>query len=68
MEDVERLIDIFNLPPKYRTVLQLFYYEGYSVKEIAKIMKISEKTVTSQLCRARKRLKIEMEVGEYAGA
>ncbi len=66
-ENVEKLIDIFDLPPKYRTVLQLFYYEGYSVKEIAKIMKISEKTVTSHLCRARKRLKVEMEVEEYAG-
>jgi len=66
IEDVQKLIEIFELAPKYRTVLQLFYYEGYSVKEIAQILKISEKTVTSQLCRARKKLKLEMEAGEYA--
>jgi RNA polymerase sigma-70 factor (ECF subfamily) len=45
------------LPPKYRTVIYLFYYEEYSVKEIAEILKIRESTVTTQLNRARGQLK-----------
>ncbi|MGN0622256.1 MAG: RNA polymerase sigma factor [Porcipelethomonas sp.] len=61
IEDAVRLIDIFELSPKNRTVLQLFYYEGYSVAEIAKILKISTGAVTARLTRARKKLKLEME-------
>ena len=35
------LTEIVNfLPEKYRTVIHLFYYEGYSQKEIAKILDI----------------------------
>lgn len=60
-EEQQKLIDIFNIPPKYRTVLQLYYYEGYSEKEIAEILKIAEKSVAMQLYRARKKLKNEME-------
>lgn len=65
IENRQRLIDIFRLSPKYRTALQLYYYEGYSEKEIADILHIAEKSVAMQLYRARKKLKIEMEVSEY---
>lgn len=61
IEDAIRLIDLFELSPKNRIVLELYYYEGYTVGEIAKILKISENSVTSRLSRARKKLKIEME-------
>lgn len=61
IEDAVRLIDLFELSPKNRVVLELYYYEGYTVGEIAKILKISENSVTSRLSRARKKLKIEME-------
>lgn len=61
IEDAVRLIDIFELSPKNRVVLELYYYEGYSVNEIAEILKISVNGVTSRLSRARKKLKIEME-------
>lgn len=61
----QKLIDIFNLPPKYRTVLQLYYYEGYSEREIAEILKIAEKSVAMQLYRARKKLKNEMEAANH---
>lgn len=61
IEDAVRLIDLFELSPKNRVVLELYYYEGYSVSEIAKILKIGENSVTSRLSRARKKLKIEME-------
>lgn len=65
IEDAVRLIDIFELSPKNRTVLQLYYYEGYSVTEIAKILKISVNGVTSRLSRARQKLKLEMEAAEH---
>ena len=46
-----------NLKPKYRTVIYLYYYEGYSVKEVAHILKIPQATVMTQLKRARAQLK-----------
>ena len=64
IEDAVRLIDVFELSPKNRTVLQLYYYEGYSVTEISKILKISVNGVTSRLSRARSKLKLEMEAAE----
>jgi RNA polymerase sigma-70 factor (ECF subfamily) len=54
-----------SLPVKYRTVIHLFYYEGYSTKEIAEITRQKDSTVREQLSRARKMLRIFME-GEYA--
>ena len=61
IEEAVKLIDLFELSPKNRTVLQLFYYEGYSINEISQILKISVNSVTSRLTRARKKLKMEME-------
>ena len=51
------------LPPKYRSVVHLFYYEELSVAEIAAATKQKETTVKSQLFRARERWK-EMLKGE----
>lgn len=48
---------IKSLPPEYGTVIHLFYYEGYSAKEIAQILNISVTAVTSRLSRGRRRLK-----------
>lgn len=45
------------LPDKYRIVIHLFYYEDYSVSEIAKLLHCREGTVRSQLSRGRKLLK-----------
>ncbi|MCL1824254.1 MAG: RNA polymerase sigma factor [Oscillospiraceae bacterium] len=45
------------LKPKYRTVIYLHYYEGYSTKEIAGILKMSQTAVTTQLNRARNQLR-----------
>jgi RNA polymerase sigma-70 factor (ECF subfamily) len=54
------------LKPKYRTVLYMHYYEGYTTKEIANILKIPQMTVLSQLKRARDQLKkIIMEEEVY---
>lgn len=42
------------LPAKCRIVIYLFYYEGYSSKEIAEILHIKEATVRTRLVRGRK--------------
>lgn len=47
---------VFKLPIKYRTVVHLYYYENYSIKEIGKILKVNENTIKSRLSRARKEL------------
>ena len=48
---------VMELPAKYRSVIHLFYYEGYSTAEIAEITGRSETAVRTQLSRARKLLK-----------
>lgn len=56
-EDGELLALVKTLPTKYGEVIHLFYYEGYSVKEIADILSISQTAVTSRLSRGRTKLK-----------
>jgi len=55
---------VLALPTKYRTVIHLFYFEGYSTAEIAEITTQKETTVRQQLTRARKMLKDEFWEGE----
>jgi RNA polymerase sigma-70 factor (ECF subfamily) len=47
---------IQDLPPGYRTVFNLYAIEGYSHKEIADMLGISEGTSKSQFARARYQL------------
>ncbi len=49
--------EVLKLPLKYRTVIHLYYYCGYSVDEIAKIQKMNPSTVKTHLSRARTALK-----------
>lgn len=49
---------VLELPPGYRTVFNLYAIEGYSHKEIALQLGISENTSKSQLSKARNALKI----------
>ena len=49
--------EIMKLSKKYSIVIHLYYYEGYSVKEIAQILRISESNVQIRLMRARNKLK-----------
>ncbi|WP_294411963.1 sigma-70 family RNA polymerase sigma factor [uncultured Ruminococcus sp.] len=48
---------VMSLPKKYRTVIHLFYYEEYSIKEISVITGDKETAIQTQLYRARKKLK-----------
>ena len=54
---------VLNLPMKYRTIIHLFYYEGFSIKEIASILHTNENTVKTRLSRAREQLKRKLEGG-----
>lgn len=48
---------VLALNPKYRVVLYLHYYEGYTTAEIGKLLHISQSAVTTRLARARNLLK-----------
>ena len=48
---------VMNLDKKYRVPILLFYYENYSTTEIASILGIPEKTVSTRLFRAKAKLK-----------
>ena len=61
LEQNEILIKVLSLPQKYKTAIYLYYYEGYSSVEIAKMLGKNESTVRSYLYTGRKLLKIEME-------
>ena len=52
---------IKQLPQKCSIVVYLFYYEGYSTKEIAEILHIREATVRTRLVRARKLLRAQLK-------
>ena len=52
---------INHLPPAFKEVVLLHYYQGYSVAEISEIAEISEGTVSSRLSRARDRIIREMK-------
>lgn len=60
-EGFELFSEVMALPEKEKAVVHLFYYEGYPVREIARILKISGTAVTTRLSRARKHLKERME-------
>ena len=48
---------VMKLPEKYRIVIHLYYYEDYSINEIADILKLSESNVKTRLSRGRVMLK-----------
>lgn len=49
------------LPPKYRVVLYLYYYEGYSAGEVAALLGRPTATINTQLSRGRARLRTLLE-------
>lgn len=65
MVSMEKNNDLLNavleLPVKYREVIHLYYYEGYSTKEIASLLKRRETTIRTQLQRGRDILRLELK-------
>lgn len=49
------------LPDKYSAVIHLYYYEGYTIKEIARLLGLPAATVGTRLARGRERLRTLVE-------
>ncbi len=56
-EQSELFRAVMDLPAKYRLVIYLYYYEGYSVREVGELTRTRESTVQTRLARARGLLK-----------
>lgn len=56
-EDKNILESVLKLPPKYRNVIYLFYYEGYSALEIAAVLNKKTNTIYTWLSRAKSQLR-----------
>ena len=62
-ESDETICLLYKLPPKYRVVLYLHYYEQYTTPEISQLLKIPQGTVSTRLSRAREQLKKMLKEG-----
>lgn len=60
-ESRETLLALRTLPEPYRDVLYLYYYEEYTVPEIARLLRKNPNTVRSWLGRARDKMKTMLE-------
>lgn len=56
----ELLTQVLNLPAKYKTTIYLYYYEGYSSVEIARMLKKNESTIRSYLKNGRDLLRLSL--------
>lgn len=64
-ETVNLYTELQKLPPKYREVIHLFYYEDMSLEEISRALKRKNSTIRTQLTRARAMLKKFMKEEDY---
>lgn len=55
---------LYTLPKSYRNIIYLYYFEEYTVPEIAQILGENKHTVNSRLQRSRKKLKKILEEGD----
>lgn len=49
------------MPEKYREEIHLYYYEGYSTGQVAKLLGRKESSIRSDLKRGRERLKMMLK-------
>lgn len=64
-ENLELYTELQKLPPKYRELIHLFYYEDMSLEEISLLLGRKNSTVRTQLTRARAMLKEFMREEDY---
>ena len=64
-EDTELLKMVLQLPEKYRIPIHLFYYEDYSIKQIADVLGLPEATVKIRLKRGREKLSKTLRKEEW---
>lgn len=56
---------VMALPAKYRVVVHLHYYEGYTLDEIAGLLRAKPSTISMRLHRARKLLRSSLKEDDY---
>jgi len=64
-DNSEVLEAVLSLPAKYKNVVYLYYYEGYSAVEIARILRKNKNTVYTLLTRSKKLLKEKLGGDTY---
>lgn len=64
-DSVKVLVALKSLPMNQQIVLRLFYIENYSLKEIGRLLNLSEGTVKSRLFYAREKLKAIIKPRNY---
>lgn len=65
-EDSSILFAVRQLPDKYAVVIHLHYYEGYTLKEISKLLGLPVPTVGTRLARAKAKLRKILK-GDFDG-
>ena len=60
-EEGSMLAAVELLPPKYRAVIYLYYYEGYEAKEIAELLGETPAAIAARLSRGRRQLRTLLE-------
>lgn len=63
--ELDLLAAVRVLPEAYAGVIHLYYYEGYSIKEIAKLLGLPAATVGTRLARGRERLRLLLKEEPY---
>ncbi len=63
-EEEAMMSAVHKLPPPFREVILLFYYQNFGISEIAQILSLPEGTISSRLSRARGKLKDFLEGGD----
>lgn len=58
--------ELGRLPENYRICLYLYYYEGYSVREIGELLHRREGTINAWLSRGRKKLRTLLDGDDFA--
>ncbi len=70
-EETSAYIDLYEammrLGEKERVSIELYYMEGYSVKEVAEILGSTETAIRNRLARAREKLKMDLKEGYRYG-
>ncbi|WP_312373133.1 RNA polymerase sigma factor [Lachnoclostridium sp.] len=65
LEQKELYNQLMKLKELERTIVYLYYYEEYTLAEIAKILEMNSNTVATKLRRAKEKLKFQMKGGVY---
>ncbi|ABX43690.1 RNA polymerase sigma factor [Lachnoclostridium phytofermentans] len=65
LEQKELYNQLMKLKEQERTIVYLYYYEEYTLAEIAKILEMNSNTVATKLRRAKEKLKFQMKGGVY---